>query len=152
MPPTLLVGDRGKFCAPGAVARGSWPAGDGDDAVAPPSESCSDWAVREVSTSPCFSWLVGSDAGNSSDLRNAVSCLRARVSGLVMARVDFVGVVEEGICGDLEGEEGCGSDGCACSACCCCGGGGGPGEVVDSTGTDSVGEVLRRLGAEGSII
>lgn len=94
---------------------------------------------------------MGCDAGRSSGLVDAVFRLRLRTSGLCLARLAVVGDANEGLCGGLEGEErgsGCGSEGSSRWGC----DGGGPGGVVDSTGTDSVGEVLRRLGAEGSMM
>lgn len=139
LPPALRTGDLGAVfdeCATVAECNDSEPS---------VSEGrCSLCTVGTASTSGLPSRLVGRDAGRSSDLRDAVSRLRLGTSGLCLARLDVVGDANEGLWGDREGE-GCGSD---CSSCC---GGGGPGGVVDSTGTASVGEVLRRLGAEGSI-
>lgn len=57
-----------------------------------------------------------------------------------------MGEAKEGRMGDRDGED---RGPCDCCACC---GGGGSGGVVDSTGTEPVGDVLRLFGAEDSIV
>lgn len=135
VPPALLTGDRdrelsslspvlsGGLWAVVAASAG-WAAED--DAPPFPSECCSGCAggAFELSAASSASGESGCDAGSSS----------ARVDAVW--RADAV---------DLVGDSGVG---CSCVGCC---DGGGSGGVVDSTGTEEVGDVLRLLGADDSI-
>lgn len=138
-PPALLTGEcdpdlSGPTLAPngavGALAAASGGREAGDDAVPSPSEWCSSCAVRAFEMSAAASSSSGDsgcDAGNSSALLGLGWCLDP------LGRVRDPGV-------------GCDFDG----GCCCCSGGGSRG-VVDSTGIEDVGDVLRLLGADDSI-
>lgn len=89
-----------------------------------PSEWCSSCAVRAFEMSASSSGDSGCDAGSSS----------ARIeAGSRLVRLDLVG----------DSNVARGSGGCCC--------GGGSGGVVDSTGIEDVGDVLRLLGADDSI-
>lgn len=91
-----------------------------------PSEWCSSCAVRAFETSAASSsGESGCDAGSSSARLDAIRWL---------GPLDLVG--DSGV-------------GCSSGGGCCCGGG--SGGVVDSTGTEDVGDVLRLLGADDSI-
>lgn len=134
VPPALLTGDRdldlswlssvldGALCAVEAASGGR---DAGVEATACPSDCCSSGAVGAFEMSaPSSSGESGCDAGSSAARFDAIWC-------------------EDSL--DLVGDSGVG-----CSSVGCCDGGG-SGGVVDSMGTEDVGDVLRLLGADDSI-
>lgn len=135
VPPALLTGDRdldlswlspvldGVFCAVGAASGGRDAETEAAPSVSCCCSSCADGAF-EISAPSSSSGESGCDAGSSA------------------ARFDAIWS-EDAL--DLVGDSGVG-----CSSVGCCDGGE-SGGVVDSTGTEDVGDVLRLLGADDSI-